>query len=58
MNNNPIGLFANPSAGNAEFQWKNLEYSTVYGGEIEFKKLLLENAESIFNRYFKNIILP
>lgn len=38
--NNPIGLFSNPTAGNSEFQWKNLEYSTVFGVEVEFKKRL------------------
>jgi len=49
---NPIGLFANPSAGNAEFQWKNLEYSTVYGGEIEFKKRLDFIAKPLNNFLF------
>jgi len=47
--NNPIGLFSNPGAGNAEFQWKNLEYSTVYGVEVEFKKRL-----DVLSRNLKN----
>ena len=61
---NPIGLFSNPAAGNAEFQWKNLEYSTVYGGEIEFKKRLdfisskMENFSFGFNFTLVKSITP
>ena len=61
---NPIGLFTNPSAGNAEFQWKNLEYSTVYGGEVELKKRLdfiakpLKNFTVAFNYTLVKSISP
>lgn len=61
---NPIGLFSNPAAGNAEFQWKNLEYSTVYGGEVEFKKRLdfiwskLDNFSFGFNFTLVKSITP
>ena len=50
--NNPIGLFSNPAAGNAEFQWKNLEYSTVFGVEVEFKKRLDVIAKELKNFTF------
>ena len=50
--NNPIGLFSNPAAGNAEFQWKNLEYSTVFGVEVEFKKRLDILAKQLKNFTF------
>ena len=61
---NPIGLFANPSAGNAEFQWKNLEYSTVFGGEAELKKRLdfiakpLKNFTVAFNYTLVKSVSP
>lgn len=48
----PIGLFSNPGAGNSEFQWKNLEYSTVFGVEFEFKKRLDAIASSLDNFTF------
>lgn len=46
---NPMGLFNSPIANIPTFSYQNLEYSTVYGFEIEFKKKL-----DVLGKSFKN----
>lgn len=46
---NPIGLFNSPLANIPTFVFQNLDYSTVYGVEIEYKKNL-----DVLGKRFKN----
>ncbi len=46
---NPMGLFSDPLANIPTFAFQNIEYSTVFGMEVEFKKNL-----DIFSKKLKN----